>query len=132
MKYAPDKARLGKVSPPELGSARWLNKLLAADPGDTGRDLAFQGGPHPYADADLTDRDARRRFPGVAARLANCAPWQPDCQGLRGSHRPLSSRPFFRHIRVADADDLSPGSGSPNLGPFDINAQVFPISLCSG
>ena len=69
------------MSPPGLWSARWLNELLVDDPADPGYDLAFRA-PHRYADADLTDRDPRRRFPGAAGHLAICTPCQPDYQGL--------------------------------------------------
>jgi RNA polymerase sigma-70 factor, ECF subfamily len=61
--------------------ASWLDALLAADPGDTGCDLAFQALDR-YAEADQQQTRPMQRFPGVAAHLARCGPCGQDYQGL--------------------------------------------------
>jgi len=76
----------GLLHPGDMPSSRdnrahWLADLLAADPGDTGCDVAFQSIDR-YAEADLDETGARRRFPGVAAHLACCGPCSVDYQGL--------------------------------------------------
>ena len=60
---------------------RWLRPLLAADPGDTGCDVAFQALDR-YAEADIEGSDPQLHFPGVAAHLAGCRPCGQDYQGL--------------------------------------------------
>jgi RNA polymerase sigma-70 factor (ECF subfamily) len=65
---------------------QWLAGLLAADPGDTGCDVAFQSIDR-YAEAELEETGARRRFPGVAAHLACCGPCGVDYQGLIAAAR---------------------------------------------
>jgi hypothetical protein len=62
----------------------------------------------------------------VAAHPASCAPCQHDYQGRLTAFGPLSRRPFFRHIRVAGADDLS-RQRITKFRPFAINGQAFPI-----
>jgi RNA polymerase sigma-70 factor (ECF subfamily) len=59
----------------------WLRPLLAADPGDTGCDVAFQVLDR-YAEAELAGSDPRPRFPGLAAHLSGCRPCGQDYQGL--------------------------------------------------
>ena len=84
---------------------------------DTGHDLALS------TTAPLTDAQARcGNGPGRAAPIPGRgrAPGELRAVPTRlprpaGSPRPLNRRPFLRHIRVADADDLSPGTGSPNF-----------------
>ncbi|HKR69695.1 MAG TPA: hypothetical protein VJT16_12715 [Streptosporangiaceae bacterium] len=67
----------------------WLRPLLAADPGDTGCDVAFQALDR-YAEADLTGSDAQPNFPGITAHLAGCQPCGQDYQGLLAATRALS------------------------------------------
>jgi len=62
-------------------NAHWLAGLLAADPGDTGCDVAFQSLDR-YAEADLDQISPEHRFPGVAAHLSCCLPCGTDYQGL--------------------------------------------------
>jgi RNA polymerase sigma-70 factor (ECF subfamily) len=59
----------------------WLRPLLAADPGDTGCDVAFQALDR-YAEAELAGSDPRLHFPGLAAHLSGCRPCGQDYQGL--------------------------------------------------
>ena len=70
--------------------------------------------------ADADDRDAFPSAPGDLRALPTGLPKSA------GSHRPLSRRPFVRHIRVADPDDLSPVLRISKFRPFDINAQGLP------
>jgi hypothetical protein len=106
-------ARLSKVSPPGLGSAHWLNELLAADPGDTRCDLAFQP-PHRYAGRRPDRRGRAAPIPGVAARLAIC---QPDYQGLRAAIGRLAGA-LSSGISVSQMlTTCHPCYGSPNFGP---------------
>jgi RNA polymerase sigma-70 factor, ECF subfamily len=75
----------------------WLLPLLAADPGDTGCDVAFQALDR-YAGADLAGSDPRPHFPGVAAHIAGCRPCGQDYEGLlaaarRGEPSPDATRP---------------------------------------
>lgn len=72
--------------PSSDNKAHWLADLLAADPGDTGCDVAFQS-IHRYAEAELDETGARRRFPGVAVHLACCGPCGVDYQGLIAAAR---------------------------------------------
>jgi len=69
------------VSPSSDNKAHWLVGLLSADPGDTGCDVAFQSIDR-YAEAEINETGARRRFPGVAAHLACCRPCGVDYHGL--------------------------------------------------
>jgi len=62
-------------------NAHWLARLLTADPGDTGCDVAFQSLDR-YAEAELDEASPEERFPGVAAHLACCVPCGTDYQGL--------------------------------------------------
>jgi hypothetical protein len=62
-------------------NANWLAGLLAADPGDTGCDVAFQSLDR-YAEADLDQISPEHRFPGLAAHLSCCLPCGTDYQGL--------------------------------------------------
>lgn len=77
-------ARLASGTPGT--GARWLDAMLAADPGDTGCDLAFRA-LDKYAEADLAGTRPERRFPGVAVHLASCAPCHQDYQGLLAAAR---------------------------------------------
>ena len=75
-------ARLASGADGAAGTgARWLDAMLAADPGDTGCDLAFQALDR-YAEAGLAGTRPERRLPGVAVHLASCAPCHQDYQGL--------------------------------------------------
>jgi RNA polymerase sigma-70 factor, ECF subfamily len=74
------------VPPSRDNKAQWLADLLAADPGDTGCDVAFQSIDR-YAEAELEETGARGRFPGVAAHLACCGPCGVDYQGLIAAAR---------------------------------------------
>jgi hypothetical protein len=67
-------------------NAHWLAVLLAADPGDTGCDVAFQSVDR-YAEADLDQSSPQHRFPGVAAHLSCCLPCGTDYQGLMAAAR---------------------------------------------
>ena len=58
-----------------------LGRLLAADPGDTGCDVAFQALDR-YADADHQDGSPWLRFPGVASHLGSCRPCSQDYEDL--------------------------------------------------
>lgn len=69
------------MPPSRDNKSHWLVGLLAADPGDTGCDVAFQSIDR-YAEAELDETGAQRRFPGVAAHLACCGPCGVDYQGL--------------------------------------------------
>jgi RNA polymerase sigma factor (sigma-70 family) len=66
--------------------AHWLADLLAADPGDTGCDVAFRSIDR-YAEAELGETGGRRRFPGVERHLACCGPCGVDYQGLTAAAR---------------------------------------------
>lgn len=80
-------SRLASGSPVAAGTgAPWLDAMLAADPGDTGCDLAFQA-LDKYAEADLTGARPESRFPGVAVHLASCTPCHQDYQGLLAAGR---------------------------------------------
>jgi RNA polymerase sigma-70 factor (ECF subfamily) len=70
----------------------WLRPLLAADPGDTGCDVAFQTLDR-YAEADLEGSDPRPQFPGVRAHLAACLPCGQDYQGMLAAARPSEPTP---------------------------------------
>ena len=61
------------------GPAR-LDDLLAADPADTGCDLAFHVLDR-YAEAELSGTGPENRFPGVAAHLRCCEACHQDYQG---------------------------------------------------
>jgi hypothetical protein len=74
------------MPPSRDNKAQWLADLLAADPGDTGCDVAFQSIDR-YAEAELEATGARRRFPGVAVHLACCGPCVADYQGLIAAAR---------------------------------------------
>lgn len=74
------------MPPSRDNRAQWLAGLLAADPGDTGCDVAFQSVDR-YAEAELAETGAPRRFPGVAAHLACCGPCGVDYQGLIAAGR---------------------------------------------
>jgi len=74
------------------GQLGWLRPLLAADPGDTGCDVAFQALDR-YAEADLEGSDPRRQFPGVGAHLVGCGPCGQDYQGLLAAARPREPSP---------------------------------------
>jgi hypothetical protein len=58
-----------------------LTRLLAADQGDTGCEVAFQALDR-YAEADLAGSDPREHFPGLAAHLAGCSACGQDYQRL--------------------------------------------------
>ncbi len=75
-----------EMPPSRDNKAQWLAALLAADPGDTGCDVAFQSIDR-YAEAELNETGAQRRFPGVAAHLACCGPCGVDYQGLIAAAR---------------------------------------------
>jgi RNA polymerase sigma-70 factor (ECF subfamily) len=64
----------------------WLRPLLAADPGDTGCDVAFQVLDR-FAEVDLAGSDPQAQFRGVAAHLAGCQPCGQDYQGLLAAVR---------------------------------------------
>jgi RNA polymerase sigma-70 factor, ECF subfamily len=64
-----------------VNNAHWLVRLLAADPGDTGCEVAFQSLDR-YAEADLDETAPENRFSGVAAHLACCLPCGTDYLGL--------------------------------------------------
>jgi RNA polymerase sigma-70 factor (ECF subfamily) len=75
-----------QIPPSRDNRAQWLADLLSADPGDTGCDVAFQSLDR-YAEAELDETGAQRRFPGVAAHLACCGPCGVDYQGLIAAAR---------------------------------------------
>lgn len=66
---------------PFTAGARWVDELLAADPGDAGCDVTFQVLDR-YAETQLHGQDPGRRFPAVAAHLRRCQACQQDCQGV--------------------------------------------------
>jgi RNA polymerase sigma-70 factor, ECF subfamily len=70
----------------------WLRPLLAADPGDTGCDVAFQTLDR-YAEADLAGSDPQPLFPGVSAHLAACLPCGQDYQGMLAAARSAGAGP---------------------------------------
>jgi hypothetical protein len=70
----------------------WLRPLVAADPGDTGCDVAFQALDR-YAEAELEGSDPRSHFPGVGAHLVGCGPCGQDYQGLLAAARPSEPSP---------------------------------------
>jgi hypothetical protein len=70
----------------------WLGPLVAADPGDTGCDVAFQALDR-YAEAELEGSDPRSHFPGVGAHLLGCGPCGQDYQGLLAAARPSEPSP---------------------------------------
>lgn len=70
----------------------WLRPLVAADPGDTGCDVAFQALDR-YAEAELEGSDPRSHFPGVGAHLLGCGPCGQDYQGLLAAARPSEPSP---------------------------------------
>jgi RNA polymerase sigma-70 factor (ECF subfamily) len=76
----------GDMPPSSDNRAHWLADLLAADAGDTGCDVAFQSIDR-YAEAELGETGARRRFPGVEQHLACCGPCRIDYQGLTAAAR---------------------------------------------
>jgi RNA polymerase sigma-70 factor (ECF subfamily) len=79
---------LARDMPPSSDNrAHWLADLLAADPGDTGCDVAFQSIDR-YAEAELDETGTRRRLPGVEVHLACCGPCGVDYQGLTAAARP--------------------------------------------
>jgi hypothetical protein len=53
---------------PFTAGARWVDELLAADPGDAGCDVTFQVLDR-YIETQLHGQDPGRRFPAVAAHL---------------------------------------------------------------
>jgi len=63
------------------GAALWPGGLIAADPGDTGCDIAFRGLDR-YAEADAGGARPRERYPGIAVHLAGCRPCRQDYEGL--------------------------------------------------
>lgn len=73
-------------------SARWLNALLVADPGDTGCDLAFQALDR-YAEADVLGELPQGRYPGVATHLASCAACRQDYEGMLAGGVTSATRP---------------------------------------
>ncbi len=68
-------------SGPFTAGARWVDELLAADPGDAGCDVTFQVLDR-YVETQLHGQDPGRRFPAVAAHLRGCQACRQDCQGL--------------------------------------------------
>lgn len=76
----------GERVPQHANNPHWLARLLAADPGDTGCEVAFQSLDR-YAEADLDETAPEQRFPGVAAHLACCDPCGTDYLGLMAAAR---------------------------------------------
>ncbi|HEY1822952.1 MAG TPA: hypothetical protein VGG83_23755 [Trebonia sp.] len=64
-------------------SSSWaaLDRFLRTDPADVGCERAMEI-LHVYVDLVAADRDAARRYPGVAAHLAACGPCGEDFCGL--------------------------------------------------
>jgi hypothetical protein len=58
-----------------------LERFLATDPADVGCETATAL-LHVYVELIETDKDAARRYPGVAAHLAACGPCDEDFKGL--------------------------------------------------
>ncbi len=77
---------------PTVRKFGWLLPLLAADPGDTGCDVAFQALDR-YAEADLAGSDPRQHFPGLAAHLSGCRPCGQDYEGLLAAARRCQPQP---------------------------------------
>ena len=65
----------------DASNAHWLARLLAADPGDTGCEVAFQSLDR-YVESHLGEASPEQRFPGVAAHLGSCVPCGTDYLGL--------------------------------------------------
>jgi hypothetical protein len=58
-----------------------LDRFLRTDPADVGCEQAMEM-LHVYVELVAADRDAARRYPGVAAHLAACGPCGEDFRGL--------------------------------------------------
>jgi hypothetical protein len=58
-----------------------LDRFLHTDPADVGCEQAMEI-LHVYVELVAADRDAARRYPGVAAHLAACGPCGEDFRGL--------------------------------------------------
>jgi hypothetical protein len=58
-----------------------LDRFLRTDPADVGCEQAMEI-LHVYVELVAADRDAARRYPGVAAHLAACGPCGEDFRGL--------------------------------------------------
>lgn len=58
-----------------------LERVLATDPTDVGCEEAMAV-LHVYVELVAADKDAARRYPGVAAHLAACGPCDEDFKGL--------------------------------------------------
>ena len=58
-----------------------LERVLATDPTDVGCEEAIAV-LHVYVELVAADKDAARRYPGVAAHLAACGPCDEDFKGL--------------------------------------------------
>jgi hypothetical protein len=58
-----------------------LDRFLRTDPADVGCEQAM-GILHVYVELVAADREAARRYPGVAAHLAACGPCGEDFRGL--------------------------------------------------
>ena len=58
-----------------------LDRFLHTDPADVGCEQAMEI-LHVYVEFVAADRDAARRYPGVAAHLAACGPCGEDFRGL--------------------------------------------------
>ena len=77
---------------PTVRKFGWLLPLLAADPGDTGCDVAFQALDR-YAEADLVGSDPGPHFPGLAAHLSGCRPCGQDYEGMLAAARHCQPQP---------------------------------------
>ena len=65
----------------DMSSWAALDRFLRTDPADVGCERAMEI-LHVYVDMVAADRDAARRYPGVAAHLAACGPCSEDFHGL--------------------------------------------------
>lgn len=65
----------------DMSSWAALDRFLRTDPADVGCERAMEI-LHVYVDLVAADRDAARRYPGVAAHLAACGPCSEDFHGL--------------------------------------------------
>jgi RNA polymerase sigma-70 factor (ECF subfamily) len=105
----------------------WLDDLLAADPGDTGCDIAFHVLDR-YAEAELNGTGPENRFPGVAAHLRPCEACHQDYQGLLAAIEGLHARPVREITDVRTPAARGDGDPGPLHGSGDHQASASVLS----